>query len=69
MSGFYMQEAMKENKFVLTEKGYKNTPDQVKSERKIGDPIKGFETRVPRTWIQKGYVVERKIEFRRITDD
>lgn len=54
----YRQEAQKGKKFVLTEKGYEKTPDHVKSERKIGEPVKGFETSVPVTWIQKGYVVE-----------
>lgn len=58
MSGLYKQEAHKGKKFVLTEKGYEKTPDRVKSERKVGDPIKGFETSVPVSWIQKGYVVE-----------
>ena len=63
MGGLYKQEAQKGKKFVLTEKGYKKTPDRVKCERKIGETVKGFETSVPVTWIQKGYVVERKIDI------
>lgn len=42
----------------LQKKDMKKTPGRVKHERKIGDPIKGFETSVPVSWIQKGYVVE-----------
>ena len=63
MSGLYKQEAQEGKIFILTEKGYEKTPGCVKHERKIGDPIKGFETSVPVTWIQKGYVVERKIDI------
>lgn len=43
-------------KFVLTNKGYERTPDNVKHERKVGEPIKGFETKVPFSWLRKGYV-------------
>lgn len=28
----------------------------VKHEREIGKPIKNFETRVPKSWMEKGYV-------------
>lgn len=45
--------------FILTEYGYQKTPDHVKHERKIGKPVKGFETSVPATWIEKRYVVEK----------
>lgn len=55
-----MQEATAGNQFVLTEKGYRNTPDHVKHEREVGVPVKGFETRVPATWINKGYVMEKE---------
>ncbi len=48
------------NIFLLTKKGYDKTPDRVKPERKISCPVKGFEYRVPISWIKKGYVVERK---------
>lgn len=44
-------------RFVMTEYGYEKTPDHVKPERKVGEPIKGFETRVPTSWIEKEYVV------------
>lgn len=43
-------------KFVLTKKGYECTPDNVKHERKVGEPIKGFETKVPFLWLKKEYV-------------
>ena len=58
MSGLYKQEAQEGKMFVLTEKGYEKTPNHVKNERKIGDPVKGYETSVPVSWIQKGYVVQ-----------
>ena len=58
MSGLYEQEAQEGKMFVLTEKGYEKTPNHVKHERKIGDPVKGYETSVPVSWIQKGYVVQ-----------
>lgn len=45
--------------FVLTEYGYNKTPDSVKHEREIGKPVKGFETSVPATWVEKGYVIEK----------
>ncbi len=55
--------------FVVTELGYEKTPDKVKPERKIGEPIRGFEYRVPVSWIEKGYVEEKEIclKFRAIT--
>lgn len=40
----------------LTKKGYEATPENVKKERKVGQPIIGFEKRVPASWIEKGYV-------------
>lgn len=54
--GPYIKKAQKGKHFTLTEKGYNNTPDHVKHERKIGEPIKGFETRVYASWIEQGYV-------------
>lgn len=42
--------------FVLTEKGFENTPDTVKAYREIGKPLKGYEESVPQEWIKKGYV-------------
>ena len=50
--------------FVLTSYGYKVTPDEVKPERAIGEPVPLFEYRVPVSWVDKGYVemiAERKI--------
>lgn len=43
--------------FVLTEKGYEKTPEHVKAERAVGEPVKGFEHRVPASWVEDGYVV------------
>ena len=43
-------------KFVLKNKGYEHTQNNVKHERKVGEPIKGFETKVPSSWLRKGYV-------------
>lgn len=57
--GMYRLEATKGKQFVLTEKGYNRTPDHVKRERKVGGPVKGFETSVPMTWVEKGYVEEK----------
>ena len=42
--------------FVCTQKGYDRTPDQVKPERAVGQPIKGFEREAPRLWLEKGWV-------------
>ena len=57
----YNTSAQNGKHFVLTEYGYNKTPDRVKLERRIDEPIKGFEYRVPTSWIEKGYVVEREI--------
>lgn len=53
--------AGKGNHWVLTEKGFATTPEDVKSERKIGDVIKGFETNVPGSWVINGWVREEAI--------
>ena len=45
-------------RFVLTEHGYNQTPEDVKRERKIGEPVKGYEQSVPTLWVKKGYVEE-----------
>lgn len=45
-------------KYVLTQKGYDVSPERVRHERKVGEPVKGFETCVPESWILKGYVTE-----------
>ena len=44
--------------FLLTEYGYRKTPDHVKHERAVGKPVKGFESKVPVSWVMKGYVKE-----------
>lgn len=44
--------------FVVTDEGYKHTPEAVKPEREIGKPIRGYERSVPQSWIDKGYVEE-----------
>lgn len=55
----YKKAARKGKRFVLTEKGYEKTPNRVKPERKVGEPIKGYENSVPVSWVKKGYVVEQ----------
>lgn len=50
--------AEKDKVFVLTREGYERTPEHIKSERKIGEPVKGYEHKVPLSWIEKGYVEE-----------
>lgn len=50
-------------RFVLTEDGYNQTPESIKRERKIGEPVKGYEQSVPVSWVQKGYVNESKIRI------
>lgn len=57
MSGKYYQIASPGKLFILTQKGYDNTPDAVKRERAVGKPLKGFEQKVPASWITKGYVI------------
>lgn len=44
--------------FVLTEKGYRCTPDTVKLDRQAGESVRGYERRVPVEWLKKGYVIE-----------
>ncbi len=56
--GIYKKTAAKGKRFVLTKKGFDKTPAEVKGERKVGEPVKGFETSVPVSWIEKGYVEE-----------
>lgn len=46
------------NIFVVTEKGYECTPDDIKDERAVGKPVKCFEYQVPQGWVDKGYVEE-----------
>lgn len=46
--------------YILTEYGYKKTPEDVKAERTIGKPIPGYETHIPASWEEKGYVIEVK---------
>jgi hypothetical protein len=59
LQGTFMADEGKQ--FVLTEHGYRQTPQSVKPERAIGQPIKGHETSVPKLWVGKHYVVERPI--------
>lgn len=60
----YRKSAADGNHFVLTKKGYEQTPDKVKPEREIGCPLKGFEYDAPTSWVEKGYVVETRDERR-----
>lgn len=55
--GKYFEIAEHGKQFVLTECGYKRTPDTIKHERKVGKPVKGFENRVPSSWVKNGWVV------------
>ena len=41
---------------MLTDHGYECTPADIRPEREIGKPVKGFERRVPLSWIEKGFV-------------
>ena len=50
--------AIEGNYFGLTQYGYECSPDHTKAEREPGKPVKGFETRVPVSWVEKGYVKE-----------
>lgn len=54
------QEAEEGNMFVLTPYGMECTPDKIKAERKVDAPVKGYENRVPVSWVEKGYVREVK---------
>ena len=56
--GYYKTTAIQGNHFVLTEKGYEDTPDKLKSAREIGKPVYGFEESVPILWLQRGWVKE-----------
>ena len=56
-----MKHAQYGKQFLLTEYGYQETSDHVKHEREVGKPVKGFETKVPASWIEKGYVKEATI--------
>ena len=50
------------NIFVLTESGYDFCSDSsVREEREVGKPIIGFETSVPITWVNEGWVKEVKM--------
>ena len=44
--------------FVLTKYGYENSPSHVKHERKVNEPVKGFEFKVPYSWVSRGLVKE-----------
>lgn len=58
MGAYENKSAEKGKIFVLTESGYEKSPERVRNERKIGKPLKGYEYRVPISWIKKGYVEE-----------
>lgn len=45
-------------RFALTEYGYNQTPESIKRERRIGEPVEGYEQSVPVSWVKKGYVEE-----------
>ena len=55
----YKTTAAKGKHFVLTQKGYDVTPDHIKPKREVGKPVfLDFDTRVPTSWIEKGWVEE-----------
>lgn len=56
--GIYKMIADEGKHFILTELGYEVTPERVRCERKVGEPVRLFEFEVPRPWVEKGYVVE-----------
>lgn len=47
--------------FVVTPAGYERTLDHIKPERAVGKPIQNFETCVPISWVEKGWVEERRV--------
>lgn len=51
----YVQ-ADKDHIFILTDAGYEHTPTDYMSTRKVGEPVRGFEYKVPKSWTEKGYV-------------
>jgi len=53
---FYIADEGK--RFALTHRGFEKTPANVKPERHVGGSVKGFETKVPISWVNKGYVKE-----------
>lgn len=57
----YKTTAAKGKHFVLTQKGYDETPDSVKLEREVGKPVStqlGYNKSVPTSWINNGWVEE-----------
>lgn len=43
--------------FVLTQFGYDESSEKLRKDgRKVGEPLKGFETAVPESWYVRGYV-------------
>lgn len=52
------QEAEEGNMFVLTPYGMECTPEKIRAERAVDAPVKGYEHRVPVSWVEKGYVRE-----------
>lgn len=48
--------ADKDHIFLLTDDGYEHTPGYDREERAVGEPMRGFVDRVPKEWLEKGYV-------------
>lgn len=48
--------AGKDHIFLLTDEGYRHTPRYDMEERAVGEPIRCFADRVPKEWLEKGYV-------------
>lgn len=50
--------------FVLTQKGYDETPAHVKCEREVGKPVfphLGYDKSVPISWLNNGWVEEVEV--------
>jgi hypothetical protein len=54
--------ADKGSEFVLTIGGYLHVPEKLKADKavEVGEPLRGYEERVPKSWLEKGYVDLRK---------
>ena len=54
-------QAQKEHVFILTAKGVTAIKERVRCGAEAGMPIRGRESSVPKSWANRGYVVEVRI--------
>lgn len=54
-------QAKREHIFILTAKGEATLKERVRCGAEAGMPIRGRESSVPKSWANKGYVVEVRI--------